>query len=88
MREIRPPLPTPRYLGLLIDLAQSLQPSQAVRAWTFLYPEGQQSPGSEYLFRNVSLGSSGHSQSSKGSFPVGSIGRCTRSFPRSPYRQV
>ena len=36
-RDIPPPLRTPPYLGLSLPLAQSLPPSQAVRAWTFLY---------------------------------------------------
>ena len=31
------PLRTPAYLTLLVPLAQSLQTSQSVRAWTFLY---------------------------------------------------
>ena len=34
---LTPPLRTPAYLTLLFPLAQSLQASQPVRAWTFLY---------------------------------------------------
>ena len=34
---LTPPLRTPTYPALFIGLAQSLQASQPVRAWTFLY---------------------------------------------------
>ena len=34
---LTPPLCTPAYLTLFFPLAQSLQTSQPVRAWTFLY---------------------------------------------------
>jgi hypothetical protein len=48
-RDIRPPLRAPAYLGLFLPLAQSLHPSQDVRAWTFLYhSRWQQSSGSEF----------------------------------------
>ena len=53
--DIRPPLRAPAYLGLSLRLAQTLRPSQAVRAWTFLCPEAAAAwaGGTYFLFSRV-----------------------------------